>query len=99
VTHGLTVAEGKGGWIMAAYSFPSAMAQNFWVAIAAWTVCFFVTILVSLVTEPKKDSELSGLVYGLTKLPADEHEPWYKRPAQLALLVGALVIVLNIIFW
>jgi SSS family solute:Na+ symporter len=99
VTHGLTVAEGKGGWITPLHNFPSAMAQNFWVAIAAWTVCFLVTIVVSLMTEPKKDHELTGLVYGLTKLPADEHEPWYKRPPQLAMVVGALVIILNIIFW
>src|ERR1700733_9830061 len=35
VTHGLTVAEGKGGWISAVHTFPSTMAQNFWMAIFA----------------------------------------------------------------
>src|SRR5207245_11470931 len=35
-THGLTVAEGKGGWIAQIYRFPSTMAQNFWIAIFAW---------------------------------------------------------------
>jgi SSS family solute:Na+ symporter len=35
------------------------MAQNFWTAIFAWTTCFVVTILVSLVTTRKKsDAEL-----------------------------------------
>ena len=50
LTHGLTVAEGKGGWIADVYHFPSTMAQNFWIAIFAWTTCFVVTIVVSLVT-------------------------------------------------
>src|SRR5207244_5259197 len=35
-THGLTVAENKGGWIAELYKFPSTMAQNFWIAIFAW---------------------------------------------------------------
>jgi SSS family solute:Na+ symporter len=39
--------------------YPSEMAQNFWTAIFAWTTCFVVTILVSLVTTRKKsDAEL-----------------------------------------
>ena len=36
-THGLTVAEQKGGWIAEVASFPSTMAQNFWIAIFAWS--------------------------------------------------------------
>ena len=52
LTHGCTVAEGKGGWIATIYEFPSSMAQNFWIAIIAWTTCFVVTIVVSLVTTP-----------------------------------------------
>ena len=26
------------------HEFPSTMAQNFWIAIFAWTTCFLVTI-------------------------------------------------------
>ena len=52
-THGLTVAEGKGGWLGVVREFPSTMAQNFWIAIFAWTTCFLVTILVSLLTNPQ----------------------------------------------
>src|SRR6201999_4099723 len=33
VAHGLTTAEGKGGWITPLHVFPSTMAQNFWMAI------------------------------------------------------------------
>ena len=77
LTHGLTVAEGKGGWIANVHEFPSSMAQNFWIAIFAWTTCFVVTILVSLVTTPRPEKELHGLVYGLTELKHDEGVSWY----------------------
>ena len=99
LTHGLTVAEGKGGWIATAHAFPSTMAQNFWIAIFAWSTCFVVTLAVSLATRPKPPRELHGLVYGLTVLPSDAHEPWYRRPAALALIVGVALVVFNVIFW
>jgi SSS family solute:Na+ symporter len=98
-THGLTEAEGKGGWISVSHLFPSTMAQNFWMAIFAWSVCFVVTIVVSLATAPKRDEELRGLVYGLTEIPRDAGEPWYRRPGPLAVLVAAALVVLNVIFW
>ena len=99
LTHGLTVAEGKGGWIAASYTFPSSMAQNFWMAIFAWVACFTVTIAVSMVTAPKPESELKGLVYSLTTIPGDEHEPWYRRPGPLAVLVLIGAAILNVMFW
>src|ERR1019366_931386 len=63
LTHGLTVAEGKGGWILTIHQFPSTMAQNFWIAIFAWSVCFVTTVAVSMATRPKEDAALRGLVY------------------------------------
>ena len=97
-TYGLTLAEDKGGWITNLHTFPSTMAQNFWIAIAAWTTCFLVTILVSVATAPKADDQLRGLVYGLTDIPHDAHLSWYKRPVPLALVVCAALVVLNLIF-
>jgi SSS family solute:Na+ symporter len=97
-THGLTVAEGKGGWIAAVHQFPSSMAQNFWIAIFAFAACFLVTILVSLATAPRPAGELEGLVYGLTKLPHEPDKPWYKRPVPVSVLVAIVVIVLNLWF-
>src|SRR5436190_17463771 len=87
LTHGLTVAEGKGGWLGALQSFPSTMAQNFWIAIFAWSTCFAVTILVSLMTIPRPEGELKGLVYGLTEMPHDRDKAWYLRPAAVAIVV------------
>jgi SSS family solute:Na+ symporter len=93
-----TMAEGKGGWFGHVYEFSSAMAQNFWIAIVAWTTCFAVTIVVSMLGRPRPDSEMEGLVYGLTKVPRDATAKWYERPAPLAVLVAVLVIILNIWF-
>jgi SSS family solute:Na+ symporter len=99
-THGLTFAENKGGWLGSVlHTFPSTMAQNFWIAIIAWTTCFVVTILVSLVTTPKPAVELENLVYGLTKIPHEEGVPWYRRPGPLAWVAAVLCILLNIVFW
>ena len=103
VHHGLTLPEGavpgiNGGWITTVHLYPSAMAQNFWTAIWAWTVCFFVTIAISVVTKPRPESELVGLVYSLTERPNEVHLRWYQRPASLAVLVLVLALVLNIIF-
>src|SRR5579871_3400316 len=87
-THGLTAAEGKGAWISNLHRFPSTMAQNFWIAIFAWTACFVLTIAISLVSAPKPDTDLRGLVYGLTEIAHDAHEPWYRRPGPLAIVVA-----------
>lgn len=99
LTHGLTVAEGKGGWVADVYTFPSTMAQNFWVAIFAWSTCFVVTILVSLATRPRPAGELKNLVWGFTDHPPEERLVWYRRPGVLAIVVAVIAIILNIIFW
>ena len=99
MTHGLTVAEDKGGWITSVHHFPSTMAQNFWIAIFAWTTCLVVTILVSAFTQPKHESELHNLVYGITELPRDEDVPWHHKPRVLAIIVAVVLLGLNLIFW
>ncbi len=100
LTHGLTLAEGKGAWIGQLHEFPSVMAQNFWIAIFAWTTCFLVTILVSLATRPRPVEELEGLVYGVTRIPKpEENVPWYLRPAPLSIAAAVACILLNVIFW
>jgi solute:Na+ symporter, SSS family len=103
--HGLTLPAGavvgfKGGFLgTVLHQYPSEMAQNFWTAIFAWTTCFVVTILVSLVTRPRADAELKGLVYSLTPRPRDEGVPLYRQPGPLAVVVLLATIVLNVIFW
>jgi len=99
LAHALTRAEGKGGWIAPLHEFPSTMAQNFWIAIAAWTACFLVTGAVSLATRPRPVRELSGLVYGMAVMPEEASRAWYRRPAPLAMVAAALWLVLNWLWW
>jgi solute:Na+ symporter, SSS family len=99
ITHGVTVAEGKGGWIAEWYTIKSGMGQAFIVAAVSWTVNFFTTILVSLVTKPKSDDELRGLVYSLTPKPPKVQQPWYLRVGPLGLILLIITIILNIIFF
>jgi SSS family solute:Na+ symporter len=105
VHHGLTLPVGsvpgvKGGFLgMVVHRYPSEMAQNFWTAIFAWTTCFTVTILVSLLTKPRPDGELKGLVYALTDRPKDVGLAWYQKPAVLAVVVLTTLLLLNWIFW
>jgi SSS family solute:Na+ symporter len=75
------------------------MAQNYWIAIISFSACLLLTIAISLVTQPRPESELHNLVYGFTDVPSEEYVPWFKRPVPLALIVIALLVVVNIMFW
>jgi SSS family solute:Na+ symporter len=102
--HGLTLPTGaevgvKGGWLGAIHTYPSEMAQNFWAAIFAWTACFVVTILISVMTKPRNEEELKGLVYSLTPRQQQENVQWYKRPAFLGICVLVATVILNVVFW
>jgi SSS family solute:Na+ symporter len=79
--------------------YPSDMAQNFWGAIVAWTTCFAATLGISLVTTPKADDDLRGLVFGLTPRSSSGDLPWHQRPAVLAGIVLGLTVALNLLFW
>ncbi|HYA18043.1 MAG TPA: Na+/galactose cotransporter, partial [Bryobacteraceae bacterium] len=98
LTEALTVAEGQGGWLGSLHVFPSQMAQNFWISIVSWTICFVMTIVVSLMTEPYPRERLVGLVHGVTELPDESGTQWYRRPVVLAVAVGLVVIGLNLWF-
>jgi SSS family solute:Na+ symporter len=77
---------------------------SFVAAGAAFFADLAISIGVSLVTKPKPDSELRGLVYSLTPR-ADFHDPaegrlsWWEQPTKLAGVALVMVIALNIIFW
>src|SRR5207245_6287973 len=59
ITHYLLYAYGV-------IHYPSPMANNFYQAIWAFSICFVVTVVVTTFTEPRKEEELVGLVYALT---------------------------------
>lgn len=104
IHHGLSLPAGaipgvKGGWLAVLTSYPSEMAQNFWTAIYAWTVCFAVTIAVSLLTKAPGEQTLQGLVYSLTPRPREEGLRWYQRPGPLGAIILGCALVLNVFFW
>jgi len=102
--HGISIAQGaepgiKGAWLTNVFRYESEMGQNFWMAIVAWTTCFVVTLVVSLLTRrTKTDQELTGLVYSLTPKPDSGGEAWYKQPVTIGILVLIATAVLNLIF-
>ena len=104
VHHGLTLPEGsvpgiKGGYFGVMQTFHSELGQTFWTAIAAWTTCFVVTIVVSMATRPRPDDELRGLVYALTPRPPSTARAMWEKPAFLGVLTVILLLILNLIFF
>lgn len=80
-------------------SYPSDMASNFYAAIYAFVVCLVLTVLISLVTRPRGDRELEGLVYSLTPRPSLIGVAWYKRPVFVGGIVLVATVALNLMFW
>jgi SSS family solute:Na+ symporter len=72
-------------------------------ASTAFVVDIVLSVIVSLMTKPKPDSELVGLVYSETPKemrtdPEEASMAWYRRPVPLAGVALAMTIVLNTIF-
>jgi SSS family solute:Na+ symporter len=104
IHHGVSLAAGgvpgvKGGYFGVHLTYRSELGQTFWTAIAAWVTCFVVTIIVSLVTRPRAENELVGLVYSLTPKPREEGQKWYMKPSVLAVIILAVTLLLNIVFF
>jgi SSS family solute:Na+ symporter len=71
------------------------MYQALW----SFVICVLVTVTVSLATKPIPDAQLTGLVYGLTKIPSVGKVPLYQKPLFWAGVVTLVFVVLNIVFW
>jgi SSS family solute:Na+ symporter len=76
-----------------------AMAENMYRGLWSCIVCVLVTVIVSLYTTPKPESELIGLVHGCTEIPSEKDVPLLKRPIFWAAVVFIAFVALNIIFW
>ncbi|MFY9752054.1 MAG: sodium:solute symporter family protein [Candidatus Acidiferrales bacterium] len=75
------------------------MAENMYRALWSWIICVLVTVVVSLLTKPKPDSELVGLVYGFTEIPSEGHVPLLHRPLFWAVVVSVVFVGINLLFW
>ena len=76
-----------------------AMAENMYRALWSWIICVVVTVAVSLMTRPRADHELVGLVYGVTSIPPEEAVAFYHRPVFWAIVVGIAFVIVNILVW
>jgi SSS family solute:Na+ symporter len=75
------------------------MANDMFRALWSWIICVLVTVIISLMTTPRPESELNGLVYGATVIPDDGATTIWQKPIFWACVVAAVFVVLNIIFW
>ena len=75
------------------------MAENMYRALWSWIVCVLVTVVISLLTKPKPETELRGLVYGATDIPSEKNVVYYRRPIFWAGVVAVGFLIVNILFW
>src|SRR5216110_836325 len=73
------------------------LAQDMYQALWACVTCVLVTVLVTLLTKPKPDHELKGLVYALTEVVHEEHTRWFHRPVVWGAAALLVLVVLQII--
>jgi len=97
---GHIISVAKGGYLHVLQVFPSEMAQNFWLAAFAFTVCFVLTLVISLATQSTKtDADLKGLVYSLTPKIVDHNIPIYQKPGVVGVVLLIVCAILNLLFW
>jgi solute:Na+ symporter, SSS family len=75
------------------------MAENLYRALWSWIICVVVTVVVSLVTTPVPEAQLSGLVYGVTPIPHDGSKTVWQKPIFWAIVVIVVFFILNLMFW
>jgi len=85
--------------IIALSSHAKDMAENMYRALWSWIICVVVTVVVSLLTTPKPESELTGLVYGCTEIPSERGLRLTQRPLFWAGVACVVFVILNLIFW
>jgi SSS family solute:Na+ symporter len=83
--------------------FGSQIASTWWQAIIAFVADAVVLAVFSLLTQPKPDHELRGLVWGLKREDQESDavigdEAWYRQPLVLGAGAIILIVILNILF-
>ncbi len=84
--------------IIALSPHAKALAEDMYRALWSCLIGVMVTVGVSLVTKPKPDSDLRGLVYGLTAVPGEGDVKLLARPAFWAGVAIAIFLILQWIF-
>ena len=76
-----------------------AMAANLYRALWSWCICVAITVVVSYMTKPKSEAELTGLVYGSTVIPHDGSTNVFEKPIFWAIVVALVLFALNLWLW
>ncbi len=85
--------------VIALSSHAKALAEDMYRALWSFLIGVAVTVVVSLATRPKPDSELVGLVMGVTHIPKEEGVRFFEKPIFWAGVAIALFLILQWIFW
>jgi SSS family solute:Na+ symporter len=93
--------ESSTRWVSLFALSPEAkgLAQDMYQSLWSCVTCVVVTVLVTMISKPRPDSELRGLVYSLTEVAREEHSSLLHRPVFWGVVSLALLVVLQIIFW
>jgi solute:Na+ symporter, SSS family len=75
------------------------MAANTYITIVGWMVGLAVAVGLSLITEPRPESELKGLVFSLSPGLRSDKIPWYLRPGLWGLALLSMLAFLVWVFW
>lgn len=99
--HGLSLPQGAqrgihGGWIAVLRHPASEIALNLETALIAFVVTLLATVVLSICTKARPESELNSLVYSLTTRP-QANPKWWKRPEAMAAAVLLAAIAVNLI--
>ena len=76
-----------------------AMAEDMYRALWSSLIGIIVTVAVSMMTKPKTDAELVGLVYGATEIPHESGVKLIHRPVFWGVIALILFVILQWIFW
>jgi SSS family solute:Na+ symporter len=77
----------------------TAMAADFYGAMAGWTAAMVVTIAFSLMTAPPPREKLGTLVYCRQRKLGTEPHRWYSSVGFQGICILSVTLLLNIIFW
>jgi SSS family solute:Na+ symporter len=87
----------KAGW----FSFSTDLNESMWGAGVAFVLDAIVTVIVTMVTTPKPERELHGLVYGMANIEESDRRrhAWWESPGLLGGTALAIGAALTIVFF
>jgi SSS family solute:Na+ symporter len=85
--------------VFALSPYAKGLAQAMYQALWSCVTCVVVTVIVTLMTKPRPDEELRGLVYSLTDVAQEQQTSLLHKPVFWGAVALAIFAVLQIIFW